>query len=80
MTPAFWRGKRVLVTGQTGFKGAWLALWLHQLGAKVIGVSLPATTTPNLFSLAGIQAITDNHFCDIRDAGAVYGMDKLGHR
>ena len=71
MTPAFWSGKRVLVTGHTGFKGAWLALWLHHLGAKVFGISLPAVTTPNLFSLAGIQAITDSHLCDIRDAGAL---------
>lgn len=66
--PDFWRGKRVLLTGHTGFKGAWLALWLHRLGAKVTGISLPAATAPNLFSLANIQAITDSHFCDIRDA------------
>lgn len=71
MTPAFWSGKRVLVTGHTGFKGAWLALWLHQLGAKVIGISLPAATTPNLFSLAGIEAMTASHFCDIRDAAGL---------
>ncbi len=67
MTLAFWRGKRVLLTGHTGFKGAWLALWLNRLGAKVTGVSLAPETTPNLFSLAGIQTITDSHICDIRE-------------
>ncbi|MHB1187464.1 CDP-glucose 4,6-dehydratase [Thiobacillus sp.] len=66
--PDFWRGKRVLLTGHTGFKGSWLALWLHRLGAKVIGISLTPVTTPNLFDLASIETITDSHFCDIRDA------------
>lgn len=64
----FWRGKRVLLTGHTGFKGAWMALWLHRLGAQVTGISLPAATSPNLFSLINIQSITTSHFCDIRDA------------
>jgi CDP-glucose 4,6-dehydratase len=64
----FWRGKRVLLTGHAGFKGGWLALWLHRLGAQVTGVSLPPATTPNLFDLADIQDVTDSHFCDIRDA------------
>ncbi len=68
INPAFWCGKRVLLTGHTGFKGAWMALWLYRLGAKVTCISLPPATTPNLFSLANIQAITDSHFCDIRDA------------
>ncbi len=68
MTTAFWRGKRVLLTGHTGFKGAWMALWLNRLGAQVTGVSLAPQTTPNLFSLAGVQTITDSHFCDIRDS------------
>ena len=68
MNPNFWRGKRVLLTGHTGFKGAWMALWLHRIGAHVTGISLPPATTPNLFDLASIQEITDNHFCDIRDA------------
>lgn len=67
--PSFWRGKRVLVTGHTGFKGAWLALWLHRLGAHVTGISLPPTSTPNLFDLTRIKTLTDSHFCDIRDAG-----------
>jgi len=67
-SPAFWQRKRVLLTGHTGFKGAWLALWLHRLGAKVTGVSLPPNTTPNLFSLAGVENVVSNHFCDIRDA------------
>lgn len=64
----FWRGKRVLLTGHTGFKGAWLALWLHRLGAQVTGVSLPPATTPSLYDLAGVRAISDSHLCDIRDA------------
>lgn len=67
----FWRGKRVLLTGHTGFKGAWMALWLHRLGAQVTGSSLAPATTPNLFGLAGIETVTDSHFCDIRDANAV---------
>lgn len=71
MTLAFWRGKRVLLTGHTGFKGAWMALWLNRLGAQVTGVSLAPQTTPNLFSLAGIQTITDSHFCDIRESTAL---------
>jgi CDP-glucose 4,6-dehydratase len=64
----FWRGKRVLLTGHTGFKGSWLALWLDCLGAKVTGISLPPATKPNLFDLAGIETIVTSHFCDIRDA------------
>jgi len=65
---AFWRGKRVLVTGHTGFKGGWLVLWLRQLGASVCGIALPPTTSPNLFELARVAQGIDSHFCDIRDA------------
>ena len=46
MSTAFWHGKRVLVTGHTGFKGGWLVLWLRQLGATVCGIALPPTTNP----------------------------------
>jgi CDP-glucose 4,6-dehydratase len=64
----FWHGKRVLLTGHTGFKGAWLALWLAHLGAKVTGLSLPPATTPNLFEAAGIHAVLEHTLCDIRHA------------
>ena len=67
----FWRGKRVLVTGHTGFKGGWLVLWLQRLGAQVIGISLSPNTTPNLFNLAKIQELCESHFCDIRSAKAL---------
>jgi CDP-glucose 4,6-dehydratase len=67
----FWRGKRVLLTGHTGFKGAWLALWLHRLGARVTGVSLAPATRPNLFTLAGVEQLLDHHVLDIRDAPAL---------
>jgi CDP-glucose 4,6-dehydratase len=66
--PEFWRGKRVLLTGHTGFKGAWMALWLSRLGADVTGISLPPETSPNLFELANIRETTHSHFCDIRNA------------
>lgn len=66
--PSFWEGKRVLLTGHTGFKGAWLALWLDRLGAKVVGISLPPATTPSLAGLAGIDKLVDSRFTDIRDA------------
>lgn len=68
MSTAFWHGKRVLVTGHTGFKGGWLVLWLRQLGAAVCGIALPPTTNPNLFELARVAEGIDSHFCDIRDA------------
>lgn len=69
---AFWRGKRVLLTGHTGFKGAWLALWLQRLGAQVTGLALPPGAEPALYTLARVgQGLHANHQVDIRDAGAV---------
>ena len=70
----FWRGKRVLLTGHTGFKGAWLALMLHRLGAHITGISLPPTSVPNLFGIARIDDVSDSHLCDIRDASAINGL------
>ncbi len=64
----FWRGKRVLVTGHTGFKGSWLVLWLQQLGAQVSGVALPPGTDPNLFEAAQVAKDIEHHLCDIRNA------------
>lgn len=75
-SPDFWRGKRVLLTGHTGFKGTWLAFWLHRLGAQITGISLPPLTTPNLYNLADIRTITNSHFIDIRDAGSVAAIVK----
>lgn len=67
--PTFWAGKRVLVTGHTGFKGGWLALWLARLGAEVTGVGLAPDSDPSLFDLANIQGATAvHHVADIRDA------------
>jgi len=61
------RGKRVLVTGDTGFKGAWLSWWLHRLGAEVHGLALPPRTEPNLFLHAGLGAAVRHLEGDIRD-------------
>jgi CDP-glucose 4,6-dehydratase len=77
--PDFWRGKRVLLTGHTGFKGAWLALWLQRLGAQVTGIGLPPATTPSLFQLADIRGLVDSHFCDIRDADALAALVSRSH-
>jgi CDP-glucose 4,6-dehydratase len=63
----FWRGKRVLITGHSGFKGAWLTLWLKRLGADVTGIGLPPMTEPSLFAAADLGAVCDSRFCDIRD-------------
>jgi len=64
----FWNGKRVLITGHTGFKGGWLSLWLTRMGAHVTGLSLPPNTSPALFTLARIpQFLTASYFADIRD-------------
>ncbi len=64
----FWLGKRVMLTGHTGFKGGWLTTWLKCMGAQIVGVSLPPNTTPNLFHLAKIETQCESHFCDVRDA------------
>ena len=68
---SFWRDKRVLLTGHTGFKGSWLALWLESLGARVTGIALPPITEPNLFDLAGIDEVTDSNLLDVRDAAGM---------
>jgi CDP-glucose 4,6-dehydratase len=68
MNGDFWRGKRVLVTGHTGFKGGWLCLWLKSLGAEVHGLALAPRTTPNFFSVAGVErAIDSSTYVDIRE-------------
>ena len=70
--PAFWRGRRVLLTGHTGFKGAWLALWLQALGAEVTGVADGVPTEPSLFALARVgEELADQVVADIRDPQAM---------
>lgn len=67
LTPAFWRGKRVFVTGHTGFKGSWLCLWLQNMGAIVTGYALSPESKPNLFDLAAVSDGMTSHIGDIRD-------------
>ena len=86
VTPGFWAGKRVLLTGHTGFKGSWLALWLSEMGAKVSGVGLAPDSDPHLFEQLGLEPDTSphlfnqlqlekrlhrHHLADIRDAQAL---------
>lgn len=67
-----WAGRQVLVTGHTGFKGSWLVLWLHSLGARVSGLALEPPTDPSLFRLAGVDALLENDWRgDVRDLTAV---------
>lgn len=70
-SPAFWRGRRVFLTGHTGFKGGWLALWLHEMGAHVQGFALAPSTDPNLFEALGLAAIIGHEIGDIRDGAAL---------
>ena len=74
VSPSFWSGKRVLITGHTGFKGGWLAIWLQRLGADVTGIALPPNTTPSLFELAHVAQGTQSHICDIRNAAALAAL------
>ncbi len=68
MFNGYYSGRRVLVTGHTGFKGAWLSLWLAKLGAKVTGLSLPAPTNPNLHAIIQPGTFVREISLDIRDA------------
>jgi CDP-glucose 4,6-dehydratase len=63
----FWKGKRVLITGHTGFKGSWLSYWLQLLDAKVIGYALPPPTNPSLFALARVEEGMTSIMGDIRE-------------
>src|SRR4051794_41685017 len=65
--PFSWRGKRVFLTGHTGFKGGWLALWLTSKGAIVRGYALDASTEPNLFTAARISSLIEDIRGDIRN-------------
>ena len=66
MKSNFWCNKRVFITGHTGFKGSWLALWLQKLGANIIGYALDPPTTPNLFTVAGVADKMTSMISDIR--------------
>lgn len=69
--PAFWQGRRVFLTGHTGFKGGWLALWLTSMGAEVTAYALAPDTTPNLHGLARVGDAVREHIGDIRDGAAL---------
>lgn len=74
MNPDFWRGKRIFMSGHTGFKGGWLSLWLQSMGAEVHGYALNPPTEPNLFTVAEVGiGMASSDIADIRDA------DKLRH-
>jgi CDP-glucose 4,6-dehydratase len=68
MTPDFWAGRRVFLTGHTGFKGAWLTLLLQQMGARVHGYALAPPTTPSMFDVCAVSDGIEHEIADIRDA------------
>ena len=71
VSPSFWKGKRIFLTGHTGFKGSWLALWLQSMGAEVKGFSLMPPTKPALFNEARVEQGMQSEIGDIRDLQAI---------
>lgn len=72
MSISFWNGKKVFLTGHTGFKGSWLSLWLTRLGAEVHGYALKPNTSPNLYTVARVaEALSSSTIADIRDSNAL---------
>ena len=71
MNPAFWQGKRVFLTGHTGFKGGWLSLWLQSLGAEVTGYALNPPSEPSLFAVANVAGNMKSVIGDVRDPDAL---------
>jgi CDP-glucose 4,6-dehydratase len=72
VTRGFWQGKRVLLTGHTGFKGSWISLWLQRLGAEVTGYALEPPTQPSLFAVANVGAGMRSVLGDLRDLDALH--------
>jgi len=71
VNPSFWKGKKVYLTGHTGFKGSWMSLWLQSMGAIVKGYSLEPNTTPNLFTVANVGTAMDSEIGDVRDLNQI---------
>lgn len=71
MNPSFWQGKKVFLTGHTGFKGSWLSLWLQSLGAEVTGFALNPPTNPSLFEVAGVTKDMRSIIGDVRDLSSL---------
>lgn len=67
VSPAFWQGKKVFLTGHTGFKGSWMSLWLQSMGAQVQGFALQPPTRPALFDVAKVEQGMQSYIGDIRD-------------
>jgi CDP-glucose 4,6-dehydratase len=68
VNPSFWKGKRVFLTGHTGFKGGWLSIWLSSMGAKVTGYALAPNTNPSFFEVVDVESLLEqNHVSDIQD-------------
>jgi CDP-glucose 4,6-dehydratase len=79
MNPHFWRGKRVFLTGHTGFKGSWLSLWLQHLGADVTGYALCPPSSPSLYEVANVGAGMQSHIADIRDLATLQQTMQAAH-
>ena len=71
VNPSFWRDRTVLLTGHTGFKGAWLSLWLQAVGARVVGMARGMPSSPSLYELARVGHGVTEVAADIRDLAAV---------
>jgi CDP-glucose 4,6-dehydratase len=79
MNPSFWKHKKVLLTGHTGFKGSWLSLWLQDLGADVTGYSIDVPTDPSLYGAADVGDGMDSVTGDVRDLASLRSsVDKAG--
>src|SRR6187431_2456017 len=66
------KGKKIIVTGNTGFKGSWLTIWLEKLGAQVTGISVDVPTEPSLFRELQLDKKIDHHFENIKNGAAVW--------
>ncbi len=71
LNPEFWRNKRVLLTGHTGFKGSWLSLWLQSLNTRLCGIALEPPTEPAMFRIAQVASGMEHHLADIRDFSSI---------